>query len=291
MNNLLEELRHRNEKVLDKLLSTHEAPAQLVEAMRYSTLSGGKRLRALLVYSAGLATNAPLSRLDHVAAAVECIHAYSLIHDDLPAMDDDDLRRGLPTVHKKFDEATAILAGDALLTLAFDLITRTVDDIGAEACCELTQLLSRAAGQGGMVGGQILDLAAEGQRLDDIQVRELQSMKTGALIRFACEAGAVLGKANHGDRTALVKYGEAIGAAFQLSDDLLDVISTEEEMGKAVAKDSDKGKGTIVGLVGVERSREILSDLARDADAQLESFGRTAQPLKDITRFVVERKS
>ena len=267
-NSLLSDHAAEVEKVLSKALCEEardgetSRPEQLLEAMRYSALDGGKRLRPfMLIESAGL-FGVELQRSVQAAAALECIHCYSLVHDDLPSMDDDDLRRGKPTTHRAFDEATAILAGDALLTLSFDLVANKSVHPNGDVRAELVQLYARAAGLGGMVGGQILDLAAEGKSLDESQITTLQAMKTGALIRCACEAGAVLGNASAAERKALKSFGTTIGQAFQLADDILDVTSNAETMGKQTAKDDSRGKGTLVDLYGVDATRKQCPQLA-----------------------------
>jgi len=233
-----------------------------------------------------------------VGAALECVHCYSLVHDDLPAMDDDDLRRGRPTAHKAFDEASAILAGDGLLTFAFDVLARPDTHPDAAVRAELILALARAAGLGGMVGGQMLDLAAEGrfadgkpQRLDEAAVKLLQAMKTGALLRFACIAGGILGKANRAERDALDRYGSAIGQAFQIADDLLDVEGDAATLGKATGKDAEAGKATLVAILGTERAKERLQALVEEAEASLAPFGAAAAVLKEAARFVADRNA
>ena len=223
------------------------------------------------------------------AAALECVHCYSLIHDDLPAMDDDDLRRGKPTVHKAFDEATAILAGDALLTLAFDILAdpATHDDATIRAALVLS--LARAAGIGGMAGGQMLDLAAEGRRLSEAEITAMQAMKTGALIRHACEAGAILGRAGDAERKAVLAFGGKIGKAFQLADDLLDLTASAEKLGKETAKDMDRGKATLVGLHGIDNSRALADKLLAEALDELAPFGERARFLGAAAQFIVGR--
>jgi farnesyl diphosphate synthase len=269
-------------------------PKRLMEAMRHGVLNGGKRLRPFLVIESaallepGLDSEAVLC----AAAALECIHCYSLIHDDLPAMDDDDLRRGQPTVHKAFDEATAILAGDALLTLAFDLLASgTAGAIAPQGRLELIAGLARAAGLGGMAGGQMLDIEAAGTRPDEAGVIRLQAMKTGALIRFACEAGAILAGAAQADRERLAEFGSAIGLAFQLADDLLDVTASAERMGKATGKDAAAGKATLVALHGVAWAQRQLRGLVAQANALLEPYGERATLLKAAAGFVAARQN
>jgi len=264
-------------------------PPRLIEAMRHGVLNGGKRIRPLLLIESAALFGVAKKDALQAACALECVHCYSLIHDDLPSMDDDDLRRGLPTVHRAFDEATAIMAGDALLTLAFELTADEACHYDPAIRSELVVLLAKASGGAGMIGGQILDIAAESKTIDEAQIRLLQSMKTGALIRFACEAGAVLGGANDTQRRALISYGEKTGLAFQLADDLLDVTSDAGVMGKATGKDQERGKGTLVGLVGIERVRELLSQTVDEAIGALEIFGLEADVSREIARFVAER--
>ncbi|HOV03116.1 MAG TPA: polyprenyl synthetase family protein [Hyphomicrobiales bacterium] len=267
-------------------------PQRLMAAMRHAVLGGGKRLRPFLVVeTAGLFGLAEDAALD-AAAAVECIHCYSLVHDDLPAMDDDDMRRGRPTVHRAFDEATAILAGDALLTLAFDILGRTDTAADPAVRADLVLGLARASGLAGMVGGQMLDLAAETADvpLDEAAIRRLQAMKTGALIAFSAEAGAILGKASADEHAALAAFGRTIGLAFQLADDLLDVEGDAATLGKAAAKDAERGKATLVSLHGVEATRRHLAGLVAEADALLAPFGARADTLRAAARFVAERR-
>lgn len=264
-------------------------PGHLLAAMRHGVLNGGKRLRPFLVLETAELTGADHVAALRVAAALECVHCYSLIHDDLPAMDNDDLRRGLPTVHVAFDDATAILAGDTLLTMAFEIIAapQTPTDDGRKAALVLS--LARAAGIGGMAGGQALDLAAETEPPDETGIITLQAMKTGALLRFACEAGAVLADASEEDRECLIRFGEAIGLAFQLADDLLDVTSDSEHMGKATGKDADQGKATLVGLHGQQWARRQLAGLVDEATGLLDRFGDRAQTLCAAARFIADR--
>ena len=266
-----------------------QRPARLVAAMRHGVLNGGKRLRPFLVLETALLFDVDPEIAMPTACALELLHCYSLVHDDLPAMDDDDLRRGQPTVHRAYDEATAILAGDALLTLAFDLVSDPSGHADPAVRAELTQLLARASGLGGMIGGQVLDLAAEDGSPDEQEIRTLQSMKTGALIGFACRAGAVLARAEANQRQALEDYGKTIGLAFQLADDLLDVTSDADTMGKKVGKDAERGKGTLVGLLGVEKTRALLQQTVEQAEAQLSVFGGKADTLRQTARFIVSR--
>ncbi len=266
-------------------------PPRLMAAMRHGVLNGGKRLRPFLMVECAALFGVARDEVVQAACALECLHCYSLVHDDLPAMDDDDLRRGKPTVHRAYDEATAILAGDGLLTLAFDLVADPTTVSSSAIRAELAHLLARAAGVGGMIGGQMLDLMAEGDALDESDIRILQSMKTGALIRYACEAGAVLGGASGQQRADLVRFGETIGLAFQLADDLLDVTSSEEAMGKAVGKDAVRGKGTLVGIRGTGKVREMLKSLLAEAEGSLTRFGEEASVLRDAAHYVVARNN
>jgi farnesyl diphosphate synthase len=279
------------EATLDALLPKPSGPeARLIEAMRYATLSGGKRLRAFLVLQTGLLFGVDRRPLGRVAAAVECLHAYSLVHDDLPAMDDDDLRRGKPTVHKAFDEATAILTGDALLTLAFGMIASPESHSDPYVRCELVARLAQAAGHGGMVGGQMIDLASEGLTPPLPEVTRLQRMKTAALICFCCEAGAILGKASATARQALSAYGQELGLAFQIADDLLDIEGTEAQTGKKVGKDTARGKATVVSSLGAERARAQAEAMAEQAARHLDLFDEKADLLRAAAQFAVTRK-
>lgn len=264
-------------------------PSRLAEAMRYAVLGGGKRLRPFLVLESARLCGVDAARAANAAAALECVHCYSLVHDDLPAMDDDDLRRGRPTVHRAFDEATAILAGDALLTLAFEIMADPANHPEPAIRAELTLGLARAAGRAGMAGGQMLDLLAPGQTLTEAEILRLQAMKTGALIRFGCEAGAILGAATFERRQALRAYGVALGQAFQLADDLLDVEGDAATLGKATAKDAAAGKGTLVGLIGIERARLRLRELEESARAALAPFGGEGLILAEAAAFVANR--
>jgi farnesyl diphosphate synthase len=278
--------------ILDSLLPPRDDPeARLMEAIRYSTLSGGKRIRPFLVVSsAGLfGVSKPFAL--RVAAAVEMVHCYSLIHDDLPAMDNDDLRRGMPTCHVKFDEATAILAGDALLTRAFEVIADAATHSDPRVRSDLVVELARAAGIDGMVGGQMLDLLAEHKGLGVEEVTRLQRMKTGALIAFSCEAGAILGKASDTARHALRAYAHDLGLAFQIVDDLLDVEGDALEVGKTTKKDEKAGKATFVSLLGAERARGQSDILAQQAVEHLASFSESAEPLRALAWFVVNRRN
>lgn len=266
-------------------------PATLVAAMRHGVLNGGKRMRPALVIEAAALCGGDRDTALHVAAALECVHCYSLVHDDLPAMDDDDLRRGQPTVHKAFDEATAILAGDSLLTLAFDIIAAMPGDLDAALRIRLVSMLARAAGVGGMAGGQALDLAAEREAPDEAGIVTLQAMKTGALIRFATEAGAVLSGASPATIARLARFGAIIGLAFQLRDDMLDLIADSETMGKATGKDEGRGKGTLVSLHGLDWAARRLADLVAEAETLLTPHGADAAMLIELARYVAERNN
>ena len=266
-------------------------PASLLAAMRHGTLNGGKRLRPFLVRESAALLGGSAQAALRVGAALECLHSYSLVHDDLPAMDNDDLRRGQPTVHKAFDEATAILAGDSLLTYAFDIIAAPETELADRAKTELVLSLARAAGIGGMAGGQALDLDAEKTSPDEAGITTLQAMKTGALLRFACEAGAIIAGAADDDRQRLRSFGQKIGLAFQLADDVLDVTADAATMGKATGKDAGRGKGTLVALYGLDWAEERLDSLTLEAVDLLSPFGDRAKVLQDTARFIANRKS
>ncbi|MBL0407974.1 polyprenyl synthetase family protein [Microvirga aerilata] len=288
------------EASLEALLSDKPAsgeiarPPRLMAAMRHAALGGGKRLRPFLTLEAarlfGREGEGPL----RAGCAVELLHCYSLVHDDLPSMDDDDLRRGRPTVHKAYDEATAILVGDALQTLAFEVLADPATAPDSAIRSDLVLGLARASGLGGMVGGQLLDLSAEGRygpaEMDEADVRRLQMMKTGAILTFSVEAGAILGQADQAARGSLVEYGRALGAAFQVADDILDREASAEALGKRTGKDQDKGKATLVDLLGMEGARQECRQLVERADAALDAFGPRAQTLREAVRFVVERQ-
>lgn len=266
-----------------------DSRARLVEAMRHATIGGGKRVRPLLVVAV-----ADLYRVDRSAAiaagcAVEAIHSYSLIHDDLPCMDDDELRHGKPTVHRAFDEATAVLAGDALHALAFDILTQ--NDVSSDPFVrsELVSVLARASGHEGMAGGQVMDMAAEEQDYDLRQVTRLQQLKTGALLGASVEMGAILGRVPPEGRGHLRAYARDIGLAFQIADDLLDVEGDEALAGKALRKDGEQGKATFVTLMGAEKAREQARALVDQAVGHLSGHGSDARLLEALARFVVER--
>ena len=280
------------EQALDDLLPMPDgAEARVTEAMRYAVLGGGKRMRAFLVMESASLFGVDRRCAARVAASVEMLHAYSLVHDDLPAMDDDDLRRGKPSTHKAFDEATAILAGDALLTRAFEILAEPDTHDSAEARCELVLALGHAAGSRGMVGGQMIDIDAEGRTLTADEIGRLQALKTGRLIQYSAEAGAILGRATPAQRHLLAGYGRDVGAAFQIADDLLDVEGTAEETGKATGKDAAAGKATLVAILGVDRARAQADALATQAAHHLDGFGERAAHLRELAAFVVARRS
>lgn len=280
------------EQVLDKLLKPGDGPEhRVIDAMRYSSLGGGKRVRPFLVTASAALFGVDKKAALRAAAAVEMVHCYSLIHDDLPAMDDDDLRRGRPTCHIEYDEATAILAGDALLTKAFEVLAHPDTHGDARVRADLVLALAKASGHAGMVGGQMLDLVAEDHELDVPEITRLQRMKTGELIAVSCEAGAILGKASDQARTQLHAYAHDIGLAFQIADDLLDVEGDAEAVGKATGKDAAAGKATFVSLLGVERAREQAAMLSDQAQEHLKPFGEKAEPLCALAHFIVNRRS
>ncbi|MDJ0930464.1 farnesyl diphosphate synthase [Breoghania sp.] len=281
------------DSLLDELPLSGEVcrPGRLLAAMRHAALGGSKRLRPFLLIEVARLFDRDDEGVLRAGAALECVHCYSLVHDDLPAMDDDDIRRGRPTVHRAFDEATAVLAGDALLTFAFDILADPATDEDAELRAGLTLDLARASGLGGMAGGQMLDLLGSAVSSEEEDIRRLQSMKTGALIRFATRAGARMSGGNDGDITRLTRFGEIAGLAFQLADDLLDVVGDAEALGKATGKDAVLGKATLVELNGVEWTQKTLSDLVEEADALLDSYGERAAILRQTARFIAERHS
>jgi farnesyl diphosphate synthase len=291
------------EVLLDKLLAAApiagelSRPARLIEAMRYSSLNGGKRFRPFLVVESAALFEVPRQNALMAGAALECVHCYSLVHDDLPAMDNDDLRRGQPTAHKAFDEATAILAGDGLLTFAFDILSRPETHADPRVRIELVMALARASGVGGMAGGQMLDLAAEGRfvqnraalAFSEKDVRTLQAMKTGALLRFGCEAGGILAAATPEQRAALERYGAAVGQAFQIADDLLDLEGDPALVGKQTGKDAAAGKATLVSVLGVPTAKARLKELVTEAEQALAPFGSSAAILIEGAKFVADR--
>ena len=280
------------EAQLEALLPVPLAPeARLIEAMRYAVLGGGKRMRAFLVMQTAQLFSVNQTCAARVAAAVEMLHAYSLVHDDLPAMDDDDLRRGKPSCHKAFDEATAILAGDALQTRAFEVLAEEDTHADAEARCELVAAFAAAVGARGMVGGQMIDMLAEGKNLGAPEITRLQALKTGRLIQFSAEAGAILGRAPQAQRHFIAAYGRELGGAFQIYDDVLDEAGSASELGKTAGKDAAQGKATMVSILGLERARAQATHLADQAAQHLESFGERAELLRALARFTVTRKN
>jgi farnesyl diphosphate synthase len=275
--------------LLDRLLPPDATPARrVIDAMRYAALGQGKRLRPFLVVESAALFDVPRAQALRVGAALECVHCYSLAHDDLPAMDDDDLRRGKPALHKAYDEATAILAGDALLTYAFEILGDDATHPDPAVRLKLISGLAKAAGMAGMVGGQMLDIEAE-SRIDSTLsgITLIQSLKTGALFRYACEAGAILGGA---DPAPLRQYAEYIGLAFQIADDILDVESTPQALGKATQKDKGKGKATFVDVLGLEGAKARAATLVEEAILHLSSYSSCATPLSEAARFIAARR-
>ena len=280
------------EQALDTLLPLPDGhELRLVEAMRYATLGGGKRLRAFLVMEVSALFGVAKTSAARVAASVEMLHAYSLVHDDLPAMDDDDVRRGQPSTHKQFDEATAILAGDALQALAFEVLADPDTHSDPQARCELVAALGMASGARGMAGGQMIDMATEGQALTAGEVARLQALKTGRLIQYSAEAGAILGRAPAPLRTHIAAYGRDLGAAFQIADDVLDAVGTTEGIGKTAGKDQAAGKATLVALLGVDRARAQAEAWRCKPPAHLAAFGERGDRLRALAAYVVARES
>jgi farnesyl diphosphate synthase len=277
---------------LDHLLPIDDLRApRLVEAMRYALLAPGKRMRPFFVAESARLFDVDARQALQVGAALECVHCYSLIHDDLPAMDDDDLRRGRPTLHKAFDEATAILAGDALLTFAFEILGNSDTHRDAAVRVELVAELAKAAGKDGMAGGQMLDLGAESESVADIgRIITLQAMKTGALFRFACLSGAIMAKAGERERSALTLYADRVGLAFQIADDILDVESSSAALGKATGKDKAAGKATFVDLLGLAGAKTEARKLVREAQEALHLFANKAAVLAAAADYVVGRR-
>jgi farnesyl diphosphate synthase len=279
------------ESALDVLLGEATgAEARLIEAMRYASLNGGKRMRGFLVLEVAGLFGVAESMAARVAASVEMLHAYSLVHDDLPAMDDDDLRRGQPSTHRKFDEATAILAGDALQARAFEVLAEPATHADPLARCELVAALGAASGARGMAGGQMIDMQTEGCALTEPEVVRLQALKTGRLIQYSAEAGAILGRAPAGVRAQVAAYGRDLGAAFQIADDLLDAVGDTTAIGKTAGKDAAAGKATLVALMGVERAGVHAQMLSMQAASHLAGFGPEAQNLRDLAAYVVARR-
>ncbi|SDH34780.1 polyprenyl synthetase family protein [Roseospirillum parvum] len=280
---------------LDALLAPVDGDeGRVIEAMRYGTLQGGKRLRPFLVLQAAGLFGVPEARALDVGCALEMIHSYSLVHDDLPAMDDDDLRRGQPTCHRKFDEATAILAGDGLQARAFEVLAGDTVHPNPLVRCQLVAALAEAAGAPGMVGGQMVDLMAEHRdpaTIDIPHITRLQQLKTGRLFEYACVAGAILGEAPEADRQAMIAYARDMGLAFQIADDLLDVEGDEATVGKGVGKDAAAGKATFVSLLGIEEARREADRLAEQAVGQLAAYDARADLLRAVARYMVTRQS
>ncbi len=277
---------------LDRLLAPVAGPqGRVLEAMRYASLGGGKRLRPFRGVETARLFGVPEASALRAGAALEMVHCYSLVHDDLPAMDDSDLRHGRASAHKAFDEATAILAGDGLLTHAFGVLAEPDTHPDAAVRCALVAALARAAGPHGMVGGQMIDISPERSTLDLDGIEHLQSLKTGALMTFACEAGAILGRAGSAEREALLGFAGDLGLAFQIVDDLLDLEGSVEDLGKPAGQDEALGKATFVGQLGIEGARAEATRLVKDACARLEMFGKKGSLLRATARFVLERRS
>lgn len=293
----LKEYLKRRQRLVDEALERwvpgdHEFPPQVHQAMRYSLFAGGKRLRPILALAAAETVGGRIADALPLACSLELIHTYSLIHDDLPSMDDDDLRRGKPTSHKVFGEALAILAGDALLTEAFHLLTRPdlMRDVSPRRRLRAINQVARAAGSYGMVGGQVMDIASQGQEIEAHLLEYIHSHKTGALIAASVCTGAIIGGASPSQYKALNRYGEKLGLAFQVIDDLLDVQGEEKKLGKAVGKDQAKGKATYPAFFGIAESRRMAEVLVEEALGRLQLFTGRANPLREIARFILKRK-
>jgi len=284
-----------NKKLPDLFVFAKGRERQVAEAMFYSLSNGGKRLRPFLVMKSAALFGVSAEKSFVVAAALECLHTYSLIHDDLPAMDNDDLRRGMPTCHKKFDEATAILAGDGLLTMAFELLCGDKNTFEANKKCLLAEKLAKGAGAfSGMVAGQMLDLDTEKSANADNPeelIKHIEEMKTGCLLKFACEAGAIMGDAGIDEYNALLSYARKIGIAFQITDDILDVEGDEMQMGKTLGKDVLQDKLTFVSLYGLDKAKQIAAQLIDDAKKSLNVFGDKAKDLQDLADFILNRRN
>lgn len=278
------------ESVLEQVLpKPHGLHARLHEAMRYATFAGGKRLRPFLVLHSARMFGVDDAQALRAAAAIEVLHTYSLVHDDLPCMDDDDLRRGRPTTHIAFDEATAVLAGDALLTVAFEIAADPATHACAEVRCKLIARLAEAAGSNGMIGGQMIDMQAPNREFGPQEIMLLQRLKTGQLFEFSCEAGAILGRASDADCERMRLYARDMGLVFQITDDLLDVTSTVEKTGKAVGKDQDQGKATLVSIFGIDGARAEAEKLAQRAADGLAAYGAAAAELRALPLFLLDR--
>jgi len=292
----LSDAMHREAEALEEVLSSLLEPAsdqerRVLDAMRYAVLGGGKRVRPFLVINTARLFDVADDFSLRVGAAVEFVHCYSLVHDDLPAMDDDDVRRGKAACHRAFDQPTAILAGDALLALAFEVLGHPLTHSDAEIRCELTTSLATAAGSRGMVGGQMLDLRSEDVTANISRIARIQQLKTGALIEFSCDAGAILGRADVRKREALRRYSRDLGLAFQIKDDLLDALGEELQVGKATKKDAAAGKATFVALLGIEGAKRRADFLCNQAIGHLEIFGAEARHLAELAEFAVGRQS
>ncbi len=280
-----------NSRISDLLPAAEGPEARVIEAMRYAMEAGGKRLRPFLIVESGKLFGIEQEKMFRVAVALECVHTFSLVHDDLPCMDDDDLRRGRPTTHKAFDEATAVLAGDALLSFAFELVGSDKTHQDPFVRCELVTQLSRAVGAQGMIGGQMIDLSMQTLPQDIPTITRLQRLKTGALIAFACESGAIMGRAARDARHALEAYAHDLGLAFQIADDILDVEGDAEELGKAAQKDEGAGKATFISVLGLERAKAQAQMLSDQAKQHLVMFDERADLLRAAADFVVTRRN
>ncbi len=288
----LQKCADRTSALLKELLPPVAGPeGRVVEAMRHGCLNGGKRLRPFLAVATGELFGVPQSETLRTAAAIEMVHSYSLVHDDLPAMDDADLRRGEPTVHVVYDDATAILAGDGLLTEAFTVLASPETHPDSDVRVALIAGLAQASGAQGMVGGQMIDMSPDREEFDLDGITRLQALKTGALIKFSCQAGAILGRANREQYSRIDAYADDLGLAFQVVDDLLDVEGTTEALGKPAQQDAQAQKATFVGQLGVAGARQKAAHLAESAIAQLDVFGGEADPLRQVVHFVIERRS
>ncbi|MCL1127399.1 (2E,6E)-farnesyl diphosphate synthase [Shewanella surugensis] len=274
-------------KVIDELTTTDE---QLKAAMKHGALLGGKRIRPFLVYAVGDMLGVDLNKLDPAAAAIECIHAYSLIHDDLPAMDDDNLRRGLPTVHIAFDEATAILTGDALQSLAFDIISEPTSGLSAKQSLSMVKVLASSAGYNGMCGGQAIDLKSTNKKIDLATLTQLHSLKTGALIRCAVELAIIAAETNDDERHRLLDFADAVGLAFQVQDDVLDITGSTEELGKPQGSDTNANKSTYPKLLGLAGAQQTAHTLIQDALSALAKLPYNSQLIAEFARYIIERK-
>ena len=277
---------------LDELLPRLEGPSgRVAEAMRYAIFAGGKRIRPFLTVASATLFDVPLEYSLRAAAAIESLHTYSLVHDDLPCMDDDDMRRGRPTTHKQFDEVTAVLAGDALLTLSFGLLADPATHPSGEVRAQLVARLAEAGGASGMIGGQMIDMLASESEFGEAEIIQLQALKTGALFEFCCEAGPILAGANDSERERFKAFARDFGLAFQIADDLIDATGTAEMAGKAVGKDQEQGKATLVSLFGVDKARETALRLASSAADRLSPYGAAADELRALPFLLLDRSA